>query len=250
MFNLKNKKILISGASGGIGRTTAKILSSIGADCVLIGRDEKRLEETLRGMHGGNHQVFAQDITEYDALKELVKQAVADGKPFDGMVHCAGIETVLPLKILKPEHFEKSFSINVIAGFELAKHVIKKKHFNENGGSLLFLSSVMGSVGSPVKAAYCSSKGALIGGMKALALELAPKKIRVNTVSPAMVVTGMSKALLAKVTDSEKEAILKAHPLGLGEPEDVAWVCAFLLSDASRWITGTDLKVDGGYTAQ
>ena len=146
--------------------------------------------------------------------------------------------------------YEKIFAVNVIAGFELAKYIIKKKNFNEDGGSLVFISSVMGSVGSPAKSAYCSSKGAITGGVKALALELASRRIRVNSISPAMVNTGRTKALLAKINAEEKNEIMKSHPLGIGKPEDVAYSCAFLLSDSAKWITGIDLKVDGGYTAQ
>ena len=138
----------------------------------------------------------------------------------------------------------------MIAGFELAKHTIKKKNFCADGGSLVFISSVMGSVGSPAKAAYCSSKAAINGGVKALALELASRRIRVNSISPAMVNTGTTKALLATINAEEKNEIMKFHPLGIGKPEDVAYACAFMLSDSAKLITGIDLKVDGGYTAQ
>jgi len=250
ILTLNDKKVLISGAAGGIGRQVAITVSRLGADCVLLDMNESGLEETLQALPKGNHRVYAQNLTDYEGLASVVEDAVADGKRFDGMVHCAGIEVVVPLKIIKPEHYEKSFAVNVIAGFELTKHVTRKKHFNPDGGSIVLIASVMGTVGSPVKAAYCSSKGALIGGMKALALELASKKIRVNTVSPAMVVTGMSKALLEKVDEAEMRAIESVHPLGLGQPDDVANACAFLLSDAARWITGTDMLVDGGYSAQ
>jgi len=132
----------------------------------------------------------------------------------------------------------------------LTKHIIKKKHINPDGASIIFIASVMGVVGQPTKTVYSSTKGALIAGARSLALELARNKIRVNCVSPAMVKTEMSDSLLSKVTPEAYNEIMKAHPLGIGEPLDVAELCAFLLSDSARWITGTNVLVDGGYTAQ
>jgi len=151
---------------------------------------------------------------------------------------------------MQPSYYEEIFSVNVISGFELAKIISKKKHLGKNGTSFVFISSVMGILGQAGKVGYCSSKGALISGTKAMALELAKKNIRVNCVLPGAVETEMSKKMLEKLPEESKKSIINMHPLGLGRPEDIANACAFLLSDASRWVTGTNLIVDGGYSAR
>jgi NAD(P)-dependent dehydrogenase (short-subunit alcohol dehydrogenase family) len=250
LFSLIGKNVLITGASSGLGRQCAIDCSKQGANVALIGRDQNRLDQTLSLLTKGKHIAFYQDITDYAKLESVVTRAVEILGKFDGFIHSAGIEVVLPLKMLKPEHYEKSFAVNVIAGYEIAKHISKKKNFNENGGSLIYISSVMGVVGEPAKLAYCSSKGALIAGTKAMALELANKKIRVNAISPGVSQTEMSNALLAKVPEEARQEIINKHPLGLGTPRDVSSLCVFMLSEAARWITGTNIIIDGGYTAQ
>ena len=250
LFDLKNKTVLITGASAGIGNSAALVCSRLGADCILVDRNEERLKETFESLKDGNHCWFALDITRYSELKGLVEDAVSKTNRISGFIHSADIEVFFPIEDTVLHSYEEIFAVNVIAGFELAKHIIKKKNFNADGGSLVFISSVMGAVGSPEKAAYCSSKGAITGGVKALALELVSRRIRVNSISPALVNTGTTKALLAEINAEEKNEIMKSHPLGIGNPDDVAYSCAFLLSDSARLITGIDLKVDGGYTAQ
>jgi NAD(P)-dependent dehydrogenase (short-subunit alcohol dehydrogenase family) len=250
LFDLKNKTLLITGASRGIGKNIAIVCSQLGADCILVGRNEDRLKKTFESLSDGNHCWLALDITEYSELKDLVEDAVFKTNRICGFIHAAGIEAFFPLEDNKLDNYEKIFAVNVIAGFELAKHIIKKKNFNADGGSLVFISSVMGSVGIPEKSAYSSSKGAITGGVKALALELASRRIRVNSISPAMVNTETTKALLAEINTDKKNEITQFHPLGIGKPDDVAYACAFLLSDSAKWITGINLKIDGGYTAQ
>ncbi len=154
------------------------------------------------------------------------------------------------LKLTEPNHFNEAFAVNVISALELVKQIIKKKNINPEGASIIFIASIMGVVGQPTKTVYSATKGALIAGSKSLALELARNKIRVNCISPGMVKTGMSQALLDKVTPEALLEIQKVHPLGIGEPEDIADTCVFLLSDSAKWITGTNVIVDGGYTAQ
>lgn len=250
IFDLKNKTVLITGASCGIGKSAAIICNRLGADCILVGRNEERLKKTFEKLNDGKHCWFALDITKYTEFKSLVEDAVSKTGRISGFIHAAGIEALFPPEISTSNHYEKIFAVNVIAGFELAKHIIKKKSFNADGGSLVFISSVMGAVGNPEKSAYCCSKGAITGGVKAMALELASRRIRVNSISPAMVNTGATKVVLAKINAEEKNEIMKSHPLGIGKPDDVAYSCAFLLSDSAKLITGIDLKVDGGYTAQ
>lgn len=250
VFSLFNKNIIVTGASSGIGRSCAIEFSKYGASVALVGRDEKRLHETLEKMYfPDKHMVTQQDLTQYEELEGFVTNIVKKIGKIDGLLHAAGIEIVLPLKMLKPSHFENIFAINVTAGFQLAKEVVKKKNLSEQGGSLVFIASVAGISGQAGKLAYSTSKAAVINGAKTLALELASNKVRVNAISPGICKTEMSNAFLNKIPEESKQELIKRHPLGIGEPQDIANAAIFLLSDASRWITGTNLIVDGGYTA-
>lgn len=249
-FSLENKNIVITGASSGIGRQCAISCSLMGANIVLIARNEERLKETYNHLDKGNHLSFSQDITEYDKIESIISEAVSKLGKIHGFVHSAGIEVTLPLKMMRPEDYEKIFAINVIAGFEFARIISKKKYLNDNGTSFVFISSIMGLLGQSGKVGYCSSKGALIAGVKAMALELANKNTRVNCISPAIVETDMTKKLFENISEDSKNEIIKMHPMGFGKPEDVANACIYLLSDASKWVTGTNLIVDGGYSAK
>lgn len=241
---------MVTGASSGIGRQCAITFSQLGANVILIARNKERLKETYNKLEKGNHLIISQDITEYDKLEEVVNTAVDKVGRISGFVHSAGIEMTLPLRNMKPSYYGEIFSVNVIAGFELAKIISKKKYLNKDGTSFVFISSVMGILGQSGKIAYCSSKGALISGVMAMALELAKKNIRANCILPGVVETEMSNKMLENLPEESKKSMLGMHPLGLGKPEDIANACAFLLSDASRWITGTNLIVDGGYSAR
>ncbi len=249
-LNLNNKNIIITGASSGIGRQCAITFSQFGANIILVARNKEKLEQTLNKLNKGNHITFAHDLTEYDKLEEIINISVGKIGRISGFVHSAGIEMILPLKGMQPSYYEKMFAINVIAGFEIAKIISKKKYLDEKGASFVFISSVMGILGQPGRVGYCSSKGALISGVKAMSLELAKKNIRVNCVLPGVVETEMSNEMFQRLSEESKKEIVDMHPLGLGMPEDIANASAFLLSDASRWMTGSNLIVDGGYSAK
>ena len=249
-LDLNNKNIIITGASSGIGRQCAITFSKFGANIILIARNKEKLEQTFNKLNKENHITFAQDLTEYDKLEEIVATAVKKIGRISGFVHSAGIEMILPLKGMQPSYYEKMFAINVIAGFEIAKIISKKKYLDEKGASFVFISSIMGILGQPGRIGYCSSKGALISGIKAMALELAKKNIRVNCVLPGVVKTEMSNEMFKRLSEESKKEIIDMHPLGLGIPEDIANTSAFLLSNASRWMTGSNLIVDGGYSAK
>lgn len=249
-FNLNNKNIIVTGASSGIGRQCAINFSQIGANVILVARNEERIKKTFKELRKGNHIFIVQDITQYDKLEEIVSNTVEKIGKISGFVHSAGIEMILPLKGMQPSYYEKMFAINVIAGFELAKIISKKRYLSEKGASFVFVSSIMGILGQPGRVGYCSSKGALISGIKAMALELAKKNIRVNCVLPGVVKTEMSNEMFKRLSEESKKEIIDMHPLGLGIPEDIANTSAFLLSDASRWVTGSNLIVDGGYSAK
>lgn len=251
-FSLAGQTVVITGASSGIGRAVAIACSHAGADVVLAGRSEKELNHTAKlCASDGGALIVSADLTE-KKTPELIAQTTLDtfGK-ISGFVHCAGIQKIIPLRAMRPEDYEKTFAINVIAGFELARILSKKKYLAENGASFVFVSSVMGLLGEPSLAAYCASKGALVSGTKSLAVELAPKQIRVNAVCPGHVRnTNMSDAGLNLLPSSSKDAIEKMHCLGTGMVDDVAYPVVFLLSKAAKWMTGSTVVVDGGYSAQ
>jgi len=249
ILNLKNKNIIITGASSGIGRQCAITFSKLGANIILIARNKERLKDTLNKLEKGNHLIVPQNITEYDKLEEVVNIAVDKIGRISGFVHSAGIEMTLPLRSMTPSYYEDMFAINVISGLELARIISKKKYLDKNGASFVFISSVMGILGQLGKIGYCSSKGSLISGVKAMALELAFKKIRVNCILPGVVETEMSNEMFQKLSEESKKNIVDMHPLGLGKPEDIAYACVYLLSDSARWVTGTNLIIDGGYSA-
>ena len=247
-FQLQNKNILVTGASSGIGEICAMKLSEVGARVILIARDPQRLKETLSKMNGKNHVSFSQDITDSEKLDAVIVQAVEKLGTIHGFINAAGVERSIPLRNMTADEYRSIYEINCIAAFELARIVSKKKFMDPAGGSFVFISSVMGMLGQAGKTAYCSSKGALIAGTRAIALELASKNIRVNCVSPALVETKMTTELLSRLNEEQIAQVKSQHPLGLGKPEDIANTCLFLLSPLSRWITGSNLVADGGYS--
>jgi NAD(P)-dependent dehydrogenase (short-subunit alcohol dehydrogenase family) len=248
-FSLKNKNIVITGASSGIGRQCAVSCSQMGANVVLIARSEQRLNETLQKLDPGNHLSFCQDITEYNKLKDTVYEAVSKVGQLAGFVHSAGIEITLPARSMDAKKYEQLFATNVISGFEIAKIISGKKFIDSQRASLVFIASISGTIGKKGLVGYSASKGASIAGVRSLALELAPRNITVNCISPGYVLTDLIKDSLSKFGDEQLENWLRNYPLGAGQPEDVANACVFLLSDAAKWITGTNLIVDGGRCA-
>ena len=249
-FSLKGKRILITGASSGIGRQCAITASHFGAEVVLIARNEERLKQTLSQMEKGNHLLFPLDITENDKLENIIKLSVEKLGKLSGFVHSAGIELTMPLKSMTAEDYHRIFAVNVISGLELARIISKKKYLSEQGASFVFISSIMALIGNAGLTAYSASKGALISAAKSMAIELAAKKVRVNCISPGYVQTEMMNNVSKSLTEEQMARLKKGYLLGLGQPDDVANACLFLLAEASRWITGTNLIIDGGYTAQ
>ena len=249
-FTLENKNILITGASSGIGRQCAIDFSKMGAKVVLIGRNEQRLAETLSQMEGEGHLVETYDLTRFDKLQDTVKEIVSKMGPIDGVLHCAGISTTEPLKLTTPERLDEFFKANVYSAILLSKEVCKLMNYNKEGASIVFFSSVMGLVGESMKSCYALTKGALISGMRSLACEYAKKKIRFNCVCPGVIETPINAN-----QPYMKDPILRAefeskHLLGIGKCSDISNACIYLLSDASRWVTGQNLIVDGGYTVR
>ena len=249
MLSLEKKNIIITGASSGIGRQTAIECNRAGANLYLIGRNEDRLKLLIEEMQGINYyRIF--DVTDYNNIKNVVNSAFEKLGNIDGFVHSAGIELTKPFSLTRPEEYELLYRTNVVSGFEFAKNISAKKIINEKGGSFIFIASVLGIVSKPGIISYSASKGALISGVKSMALELALKKIRVNSISPAVVETELTKSFIEKLPDEARKEMINMHPLGLGKPEDVANTCIFLLSDAAKWITGANFIIDGGYSAK
>lgn len=250
-LDLSGRTVLVTGASSGIGRETAVLLSQLGSRVVAVGRDEARLAEVLASLEGtGQHLIEAFELKNVDQIPAWIKSIVAKTGPLDGVVHCAGIHSHRPLKILDTTKFEEVLRINSTAAMMLSKGFRQKGCCATGGSSIVLLSSVTGLVGRAGISAYGSSKAAVVGLTKCLALELAPEGIRVNCVAPAMVETEMAEQLFRSLTPEQLAVLKQDHPLGFGKPRDVANSIAFLLSDAARWITGSVLVVDGGYTAR
>jgi NAD(P)-dependent dehydrogenase (short-subunit alcohol dehydrogenase family) len=240
---------LVTGASSGIGRGIAQMLADSGARVIVNGRRSNELNQVRDSLPGEGHIALARSLGDMDDSAQWIKELAQEFGPLSGFVHSAGIQPALPLKMLKHRHFEESMLINVEAGLGLIKGFRQKGVHTENG-SVVFLASVMGILGQPLQSAYCATKGAIIAMTKATALELAKEGIRVNCVAPGIVETEMVDRLKSTMSEEQFQAIRNSHPLGLGTVEDVANAILFLLGEKSRWITGTTLIIDGGYSAQ
>lgn len=250
LFSLSNKTILITGASSGIGRSCAVQCSKMGASLLLMGRNVDELNRTVSELQPGTKvEMIVADFSKMVDLELVIAEKILTIGKIAGFIHCAGVEKTLPLKKQTSEVFQSIFDINVLAGFELAK-IISLKKYKAEKASFVFIASVAGMVGESGKTIYSASKGAVISGSRSMSMELARSDIRVNSISPAMVKTPILEKMFDGIGEEATQNIIKKHPLGIGEPEDVANACVFLLSDAAKWITGTNLVVDGGYTAQ
>ena len=248
-FSLKNKTILITGASSGIGRSCAIECSRAGATVIAFGRNKDRLQRTMDQLYTDG-RLFSVDLNDSDAVDDVMSSLEEDEVTIDGVIYSAGISTTLPLRMITPDKIQPIFQTNVSSAIYLAKWATRKKFVPENGSSLVFLSSVMGSVGESGKTIYSLSKGAILAASRSMAVELSSKKIRVNCISPGVVESPMSESAVYSRNEKTRKIIEDLHPLGLGVPEDVAYAAIYLLSDAARWVTGSNLFVDGGYTAR
>ncbi len=242
-FSLEEKTILVTGASSGIGRAAAIECSKMGAKVVITARDEKRLSQTLSELEGEGHQMVLCDLNNEEAIDKMV----ADLPELQGLINNAGFTKILPVQFLSSEEINSVFQVNTVAPMILLQKLLKKKKLKK-GASVVFTSSLAGmgvcTVGNSM---YSASKGAISAFIRCVALELAPKKIRVNAVCPGMVDTGILDS--GTLTKEQLDEDMKNYPLGrYGKPEDIAWAMIYLLSDASSWVTGDNLIIDGGVT--
>ena len=244
-FSLEGKTILVTGASSGIGRATAIACSQMGAVVVVTGRNEPRLQETLDALEGSGHQMIVADIANDDQIDYLVDQIPA----INGLVNNAGITETCPTQFIKRDKLNRVMEVNTIAPILLTQRILKKKKLGK-GGSIVFTCSISGTrvcVGGNVL--YSASKGAIHGFMKNAALDLAHKGIRVNDVCPGMIDTHILDAGTISYEQLEIEA--QRYPMKrFGKPEEVAYGIIYLLSDASSFVTGSSIVIDGGFTLQ
>ena len=246
--DLTGKRVLVTGASSGMGRATAILISQLGGKVIAVGRDESTLKKTVDGLAGEGHQLSVFDLTNADLIPDWMRQLASDGA-LDGMVHMAGLHGAKPLRISDVDFVNNLMAINVGAAMQLARGFRHKK-VRATTSSIVFASSIAAMIGEAGISAYSATKGAIISLSQSLASELCSEGIRVNCISPSFVKTEFTKEFFDSLTPDQLSALEQKHPLGFGEPEDVAPLIAFLISDSSRWMTGSNVVIDGGYSTR
>lgn len=244
-YSLQGKVVLVTGASSGIGRATAIECSKLGAQVIITARNEARLQDTFSQLAGTGHQMILCDLANEESVDQLA-QAVPH---LDGLVNNAGYQEYLPVPFIKKEKLEAIMSVNTIAPITLLQKLLRTKKITK-GGSIVFTSSLAGlGINAPGNSMYAATKGAISAFVTGAAIDLSPKKIRVNAVCPGMVNTAIMD--YGTIGEEELKADAANYPLGrYGEPEDIAFAIIYLLSDASAWVTGTNLVIDGGVSAK
>lgn len=244
-YSLRGKVVLVTGASSGIGRATAIECSRLGASVVITARNENRLKETFDMLSGDSNQMILCDLADDEAINNLVEEV----PHLDGLVNNAGYQEYLPVPFIKKDKLEAIMAVNTIAPIALLQKLLRAKKLTK-GASIVFTSSLAGlGINAPGNSMYAATKGAISAFVTGAAIDLAPKKIRVNAVCPGMVNTAIMD--YGTVGEEELKADAANYPLGrYGEPEDIAYAIIYLLSDASSWITATNLVIDGGVSAK
>lgn len=241
-FDLSGKTILVTGASSGLGQQTAVSASNMGARVIVTGRNNERLTQTFDKLSGDGHVKILCDLTSQDDINKLA----ASIPELNGVVYSTGISDLSPARFITAQIIEKTFSISFNASVLLTAALLAKKRFAKNNCSLLFISSISTRYPFVGGAMYISAKAALEAYSRVLALELAPRGIRVNCVAPAFVKTPMLDQTATNYSQQAVDMIEARQILGLGEPEDVANTIIYYLSDASKWVSGTNLILGGG----
>jgi NAD(P)-dependent dehydrogenase (short-subunit alcohol dehydrogenase family) len=242
-FTLKGKTVFVSGASSGIGKAIAIECSRMGANLFITGRNAVRLNSTFLELDNGNHTQIIADLQTDEGINTVVEKMPS----LDGIVHCAGIAKPMPFKFSGKEVINEVMGINFYSPAILSQQLLKNKKINR-GASIVLISSISGVFCSSVGGAvYSASKGAINGLVKGMALELAAKMIRVNTVNPGMIDTNIFVG--GTITQEQLNEDINRYPLKrYGKPEEVAYLVIYLLSDASSWVTGSGIVIDGGFT--
>ena len=237
---------LVTGASSGIGRATALLIAACGGRVIGAGRDEGRLAELQAALPGAGHVVSAQELLDADTVTDWVKGLVETHGPLSGVFHGAGVELIKPARMTRQADLDNVLGGSLYAGFGIAR-AVSQKNTMADGGSVVLMSSVAGSTGQVGMTAYSAAKAAVEGLVRSLSCELAARAIRVNAIAAGAVETAMHARLTRGSGEAATAEYARSHLLGFGAADDVANAAVFLLSGASRWITGSVMAVDGGY---
>lgn len=246
---LSGRLIIVTGASSGLGRAASVFLSELGARIVLVGRNADKLAQVAAMLSGTGHNFKVADLSDDGTADELIKSVVAQCGTISGLFHSAGNSGVVPIRLTKRSHIDDMFGAAVFGGLGISRALARKGAMHD-GGSIVFMTSVSALRGRKGMVAYSAAKAATSGLLRALAIELADRRIRVNGIAAGAVATEMHDSFVKSVNDKMVKNYEGLHPLGFGLPSDIANTVAFLMSDASRWITGVNLSVDGGYAAK
>ncbi len=244
-FSLDGKHVVVVGASSGIGRATAVRCAGAGARVSVCARREDRLQELVHELPGTDHGYCCLDVRELDDIESVFDTFMRERGPIGGLVYAAGIEILRPLNVIDPAQWNETMDVNLRGAVFCCKAAQRNPRVPPDGMSIVLISSIaawhpMGSA----KIAYSAAKAALNGAMRAAAVEGARRKIRVNSIMPAVVRTEMWESL--RMTEEQKQAVYQQHLLGVGDVDDVAYACIYLISPAAKWVTGTVLVLDGG----
>ena len=244
-YDFTGKKIIVTGATSGIGKATAIKLAEQGAELCLLGRNIDKLKGVTDALEGTGHRYYVKDFSEPGNYKEIFDDIVSDGKKIDGMVYAAGIAKILPINAVSSKSYEESMQVNYYSFVEMISLLSKKKY--HDSASVVAVSSISVLYPKKCQGLYVSTKSALNSMVQSLALELVEKNIRINTVMPASTNTNMLQEAIDNQSQEDVDKDIRKQILGLAEPEDVANVIIFLLSDAARIITGRSIFADAGY---
>ncbi len=250
LLDLTGRTYIVTAAASGMGRETSILLTKCGAKVVLVDINEQGLEETSLLCKKESSFILSMDLSKPQIFKELILDFVSKNGKINGLIHLAGLPYVSPLKTISSDKCDLIYKVNSYSAIELAKILCSKNVYAGEAGSIVLISSVYGVVGSPANVGYALSKGAIISATKALAMELAPKRIRVNCVAPGFIRTNMMDVVSTSFSEDYVTKLEGLHPLGLGGANDVANAILFLISDMSTWVTGAVFNIDGGFTAQ
>lgn len=249
-IDFQGRRVVVTGATSGIGEAVVEELLACGARPIVVGRNRDKLDRLMTRLGLPSGSALELDLGN---LPEIAPAALAlaekTGRIY-GFCHAAGLVETRPFSSVSVESLRKMLDVNLLSGLEMARALCRRDVMETDGGSVLFISSIYALIGMPGEIGYSASKGALIAAARTMAVELARRGIRVNTISPGFVRTAMTEQAFKRLSDEHRARIVEAHPLGPGRPGDVARAVAFLLAPQNTWITGANLVIDGGYTAR
>lgn len=243
-MSMVRKKILVTGATGGIGSEIAVHLSKLGAQVVITARNENKLRDVMNRLYGSGHELYVCDLSNITGIEHMISESAAIS-PFHGLVHSAGGGTIMPLRSLNASILHQHMQVNFYAFIELVKQITKKKNMYE-GGSIVAISSFAAENGEPAQTAYSAAKAAVDASVRTLSFELASKKIRINSIRPGMIQSDLTENFENDMGKEKFDTLVQKQILGLGKPKDVATLAAFLLGDESSFMTGRSVYLDGG----